>query len=277
MQPRSATHKWAAAAFAAALSVSGLAACSSSGSSATKAKSDTTSAATTAAGTKSVDTACLAWTELDDAANKGPGGPDGPPTPAAITAFAKSLKPMIARVATAAPAAVAAPVKTVQDIIDDASNGKDAQKLEPSNPALSKPVHKIEKWAYDSCGYNKFDVMGKDYAYDGISPKIPHGMTSVKFTNVANDEVHELSLMMVKPGSGVTGKEIAEALKADPNAAQQKYQDKVEFVSNTQANPGETSYTTANLNVGDYVAVCFIGPDGQPHAGKGMVTSFTVD
>jgi hypothetical protein len=277
MHPRSATHRWTATAFAAALAVSGLAACGSSGSSASKSKSDTTSATTEAAGATSAHTACLAWSEVDEAAGKGPGGPDGPPSPAAIKAFASTLKPMIARVAAAAPAEVAGPVKTVKGIVDDASNGKDPQKLDPSNPALGKPVQQIEKWVYDSCGFNQLDVMGKDYSYDGIATRVPHGTTSVKFENMANDEVHELSLMVVKPGAGVTGKEIADALKADPNAAQQKYQDKVDFVTNTQANPGETTYTTANLNVGDYIAVCFIGPDGQPHAGKGMVTSFTVD
>jgi hypothetical protein len=277
MHPRSATPKWAATAFAAALAVSGLAACGSSGSSASKATSDTTSAPTTAAATKSVHTACLAWSELDEAAAKGPGGPEGPPTPAAVTAFAKTLQPMIGRVAAAAPEAVSAPVTAVQGIVDDAANGKNPDKLDPTGPALSTPIQKIEKWVYDSCGFNQFDVMGKDYAFDGIEPKITHGTTSVKFMNMAKDEVHELNLMMVKPGAGVTAKEIAEALKTDPNAAQQKYQDKVTFVSDTQANPGATTYTTANLNVGEYIAVCFIGPDGQPHAGKGMVTSFIVD
>lgn len=280
MHARTTTQRLAVTTLAAALSIAGLGACGSSGSSASK--STTTDKSTSSvAGKSDVSAACTAWLETEDRANKGPDtAPEAPPTPAQITTFAKDLKPMIARLSAAAPSDIAAPVGQVKTIVDNAAAGKDQQKLDPSNPEFGAQLAQIEKWAHNGCGFNTLDVMGQDYDFKGIGATVKSGPTSIKFTNMSDKEMHEIVLMQIKPGAGVTADELAAALKTNTNAAEQKYGDKVTFLAQTEAEPGKTSYLTANLPAGDYVAACFIGQggkdDGTPHAQLGMVTPFTV-
>ncbi len=293
MHLRTTTHRVVTAALATTISIAALGACGSSSDSASKA-TDTSAAAavgtTTAAATASTDAGevpsaasgtCDAWLAVERAASEGPDSGDGPPSPTQIVAFAEKLQPLIATVADGAPNEVADPIGTVKQIIDDAAaddTGAAGQKLDPSNPALAAPLAKVEEWAYGSCGYTQIDVMGKDYAFDGVPNEVKAGPASFKFMNMSHVETHEMALLKV--GNGVSTKEVVDALKKDAHAAQQTYGSKVTFVSETSAEPGKTSYTIADLEAGDYVIVCLIpqgGKDGgTPHAQLGMVSTLTV-
>ncbi len=283
------TPRWAAAALAATLSVTALGACGSSGSTA---KKDIDKAGATSpkdAGKSAVNDAgkdagndafCNDWVAADAAGAQGPESGEAGPTPTQIAAFAKSLQAPVTKASKNAPAAVKAPVAKIVSIIDDAAAGKNPQALDPSGPTFGEPLSKVEAWVHTSCGFNKLDVMGVDYGYSGIPATIKPGVASIKFENMSDKEFHEMALMRIKDGSGVTSTELAAALEKDAAAAEQKYGDSVEPVGSTQAPPGVTGYTTVDLPAGDYVAVCFIPvgdkPDGVPHAQKGMVTAFKV-
>lgn len=277
MKTRRNTPRWAAVALAATLSVTALGAC---GSSSSTAKKDTDKAGASPTKVSGNGAFCSAWVTADAAATKGPDSGESEPNPAQIAAFAKSLQAPVATVSKEAPAAMKAPVAKIVAIIDDAAAGKNPQALDPSGPTFGKPLNTVEAWVHTSCGFTKLDVMGVDYAFKGVPATIKPGVVSIKFENMSDAEFHEMALMRIKDGSGVTSTELEAALKKDANAAQQKYGDDVEFLSSAQADPGETSYATADLSAGDYVAVCFVpvgGKDGGvPHAQKGMVSAFKV-
>lgn len=277
MKTRRNTPRWAAAALAATLSVTALGACGSTGSTA---KKDTDKPAASAAKGSGNDAFCSDWVAADAAAAKGPESGESGPTPAQIAAFAKTLQAPVAKASGEAPTAVKAPIAKIVTIIDDAAAGKNPQALDPSAPTFGEPLNKVEAWAHTSCGFTKLDVMGVDYGYKGVPTSIKPGEASIKFENMSDKEFHEMALMRIKDGSGVTSAELEAALKSDANAAQQKYGDKVDFLSSAQAPPGATGYATVDLKAGDYLAVCFVpvgGKDGGvPHAQKGMVSAFKV-
>jgi len=293
MPLRTTTHRVMTAALAATVSIGALAGCGSSNDSAAKsattaaaAEATTTMAATTTSGATDVSSAssgtCDAWIAVERVASEGPGGGERGPSPDQIIAFAKKLQPLIATVADGAPNEIADAIGDVKLVIDDAaadSTGAAGRKLDPSNPALGKPLAKVEEWAYGNCGFTQIDVMGKDYSFDGVPQSVKAGPASFKFTNMSASETHEMAL--IKTGNGVSATELADALKKDTNAAEQTYGSKVTFVSETSAEPGETSYTIADLSSGDYVLACFIpqgGKDGgTPHAQLGMVSTLTVN
>lgn len=279
MYTRRVTSRWAVATLAAAVSVSALGACGSSSSTASK-TTDASTAKTTVAGTSDVKTACLRWSELDAQTAQGPGGEEGPPTPDQIKQFAAGLKPTVDKMKAEAPDAISDDVDQISAIVDDAAQGKNPQKLDPSEPALGTPVLNVETWVFENCGNQQVEVTGVDYGFEGIPEKLEAGQTSIKFTNSAKDEEHEMALLKINPGADVTATELAAAIKKDPDAAEQKYGKDITFVADVSAKPGKTNYTSTNLDVGEYVAACFIpqgGMDGhEAHAQLGMVDSFTV-
>lgn len=263
---------------AAILAASLFAGCSSTKKASGKTKgttaSDNTSVSNASTG------ACQAWVAVDTAANQGPNGSEGPPSPAALKQFASQLKPLVDKFASSAPSAAKADATAIQSIIDSAASGGDTSKLDPSNPALGKPLNGVEKWVHDSCGFQTVDVMGVDYAFQDLPKSLKAGPTSVEFMNHAKDEQHEIAIVRIKPGSGVVAANLVGDIQTDANAAEQKYGDKLEPVGQTEATPGQTTYVTLDLKPGEYVAACFIpvgGKDGGvPHAQKGMVQAFTV-
>ena len=277
MNTRRNTPRWAVAAVAAALSVTALGACGSSGSTASKV---TDTSGTTTAKVSDNGPFCSAWVTADGTASKGPDSGESQPTPAQMASFAKGLQGEFGKVSATAPSAMKVPVAKIVTIIDNAAAGKNPELLDPSSPALGEPLNKVEAWVHTTCGFTKLDVTGVDYAFKGVPATVKAGVVSIKFMNMSDKESHEMALMRIKDGSGVTSAELVAALKADANAAQQKYSDKVDFLSSAQAPPGATGYATVDLKAGDYLAVCFVpvgGKDGGvPHAQKGMVSAFKV-
>lgn len=263
---------------AAILAASLFAGCSSSKKASGKTKGTSATGNTSVSNASS--SACQAWIKVDTAANQGPGGSGGPPNPAALKQFATQLKPLVDKFASSAPSATKADAAAIQSIVDSAASGGDTSKLDPSNPALGKPLNGVEKWVHDSCGFQAVSVMGVDYAFEDLPKSLKAGPTSIEFMNHAKDEQHEIGVIRIKPGSGVDAAKLVADIRSDANGAQQKYGDKVEPVAETEAPPGQTAYTTVDLQPGQYVAACFIpvgGKDGGvPHAQKGMVQAFTV-
>lgn len=113
------------------------------------------------------------------------------------------------------------------------------------------------------------DVIGKEYAFDGVPQTVEPGPTTFTFEN-AGKEPHEMVIFKLK-----TEKSIKELLKLP----QQRAQKFVEQVGGTGAGPGKKAAqpVEAELTEGTYAMVCFIpAADKTPHFAKGMVASFAV-
>jgi plastocyanin len=115
-------------------------------------------------------------------------------------------------------------------------------------------------------------VTATEYAYalEG-GTTIPAGQVTIDLTNDGKEE-HQVSIARLRDGK--TFEDFA-ALGQDPS----KFAEVVEtFGGPNAAAPGGTSSATQVLEPGDYIFACFIpGPDGVPHAAKGMIAPVTVE
>lgn len=260
-----------AVAVATVAGVAALAGCGSSKSDNAKSKTGSPAKISTA----SISTACNRWAALDKVANQGPGG-DQQPTAAEVKQFANSLLPFVDKFIAVAPAASKAQAEKARTYVVKGQQTGDVKVLDSSqNDSLATAVNNVERWAHDSCGFTTLAVMGIDYAYQGLPATVKAGEASIEFMNHSSSgEAHMLALIRVKPGSGVTTDQLVQALKTDPNKAEQQYGNDVENLATAFANSGQTGYATVELTPGQYIAACFIGD--PPHTQKGMIQAFSV-
>ena len=113
-------------------------------------------------------------------------------------------------------------------------------------------------------------VTGTEYAYEADVEGITAGPIAVTFDNQGKEE-HQVSIVRLKEGK--TQADFA-ALAGDPS----QFAGVLETFGGPNAvAPGESNSTLQVLEPGDYFFVCFVpGPDGQPHAAKGMLLPLTV-
>jgi hypothetical protein len=174
-----------------------------------------------------------------------------------------------------------APDELSSDVDSVVATSKKFRATSNAQPLQSPAVHakttKIDKYYFGKCDGQKATIAGVDYGYTGSKPGYDAGQFRIAFPNQGK-EFHELALVKKKPG--VT--ESFDQLLKDPNAAQSK----IDFVTQTSADPGKEGFIATDLSKGDYLMVCFIpkgttsstGPDGKgpPHFTLGMKKEFTV-
>ena len=150
-------------------------------------------------------------------------------------------------------------------------------------------THEIDAWETENCGIEhdaptpkeattidpdaaRVDVTAKEYTFD-FDTDVSAGRVSFVMTN-AGKETHFMSFTKINDGHT-----LAEALAyegGDPEDAG--------IVSDAGPDSGlaapggkDEEVVTGDLEPGSYAMLCFIpGPDGQPHAFKGMAVPFTV-
>jgi len=129
----------------------------------------------------------------------------------------------------------------------------------------------------DACDWKQIDVTAKDYAFEGIDAELEAGITSFEFTNEGK-ESHELVLLRKNEGVAETFDQLLEL-------PEDQARSKVTSVGGTGGDPGDDEYLLADLEPGEYIAICFISVgttgedhegDGPPHFTKGMKHEFTV-
>lgn len=107
-------------------------------------------------------------------------------------------------------------------------------------------------------------------------PAVIDGHGFYRFTNTAVNDTHELAVIKLAPG---TTADQAKAWIEDPNPSGPP--PFVESAGGVGAlAPGGTSWVRMNLSPGDYIAVCFVPDDEEPHlphAALGMVQGFHVN
>lgn len=233
--------------------------------------STTTTAATTDSSAQDVSdgsAACEPYVEVTLAFN-------GEPDPEALTASLDTLE-------SEAPEEIAdsidVMVSAARSVLE--SDGEDFSAFD--TPEFSEAQAEVDPYMFENCDFDtKVEVTGTEYAFDGMPDAVDAGRVAIMFTN-EGDEAHEIGL--ARKADGVT--EPWEELLALP---EEQAMEKVVMIGGAFApTKGSRSLAVADLEPGDYVAVCFIptgttmGGDqptegsGPPHFEHGMIQEFTV-
>ncbi|HEX6425370.1 MAG TPA: hypothetical protein VFZ79_17925 [Acidimicrobiales bacterium] len=198
---------------------------------------------------------------------------------AAAKEFAsETLAPLADDLVASAPAEISADVDVLVAAVGEIAETGDFGAFEtPDVAAANERVHAFD---LENCGWATLDVVTVDYAFDGIPAEVAAGPTSFELTN-DGPEVHEIALL--RKNDGVT--ESFDELLALP---EEEAGDKVTFTGVAGPVPaGEGAYLVADLEPGEYLALCFLPvgttsmdggppPEGPPHFMSGMTQEFTV-
>jgi hypothetical protein len=194
-----------------------------------------------------------------------------------LKAFAaENMVPLAEAIDEVAPDEIREEIDVQVAAVQDLAETGDPEAFE-NDPEVQEAQEVTHAFDVENCGWTPIEVTAIDYGFEGLDDT-EAGPASFEFTNDSDKEFHELAL--ARKNDGVT--ETAEELLALP---EEEAMEKVTIVGGTFAEPGDSGYLVADLEAGDYVAVCFIPvgatPEneegsGPPHFTQGMVTEFTV-
>jgi hypothetical protein len=197
----------------------------------------------------------------------------GQPPAAAIAQAKATIVPLVQQAQQLAPSALTTAVHTAGDPI--INNFEAAIQGPPQGPqAVASKT--IDKYAVAHCGYHVVRVSAKEFAFKGIPSTIPTGTTIFQLKNVGA-QAHEIIVVRIK-----TKDTVKQLLKLSDQEATKR----IETITQTAANPGDTAFAYAKISKrGRYAAVCFISDgttnlsspaNGKPHALEGMYYEFKV-
>lgn len=212
---------------------------------------------------------CTAYADVT-AAFSGP-----PPDPETIT-------PLLETLDAEAPEEVADPLGVMTDAARTAvdSGGEDSSPFEA--PEFLEAQSEVDPYMFENCDYDaKVEVTATEYAFEGIPDEIDAGTVAFLLTNEGN-EAHEIGLARKKDDVTESFDELLEMDEAEAET-------KIDFAGGAfAASSGDQGLAIADLEPGEYVAVCFIPVgtsmegddmqegDGPPHFMQGMKAEFTV-
>lgn len=189
----------------------------------------------------------------------------------------ETLRPLADDVVATAPEAVVADIAVMSDALDEMIETGDFAAFDtPEVTAASNAQHAFD---VESCGWATTAVTAADYSFSGLPHEIDAGVTSFELTNGGN-ETHEM--VVFRKNDGVT--ESFEELLAMPEDQATENVTMVGIAGPVP--PGQPGYAVADLEPGEYIALCFIPvgtvnldgppPEGPPHFTQGMQHEFTV-
>lgn len=223
----------------------------------------------------SADPFCDLAVEADGAVNAARGGEE--PDPAAI----ENAKKAIEAAQEAAPDDIADAVGTVAS---ETLAGFENPEAGPSE-SFETSYGSMIQWVRSNCGFERLDVTGMDYHFDGIPEELDAGKATVKFVNEGT-EMHEMIFFRIAD-------EVTASIDELLALPEEESMSKVEMRGAVFAMPGAEAWSTVDLEVGRYAVLCFIPvgttpeaaeqmeatgaePDGPPHFSQGMVHELTV-
>ena len=139
---------------------------------------------------------------------------------------------------------------TVQAVVAAVRTGLETQK-DPfeADPSFEQTFNTLQEYRYNSCGYQKIDVTGIEYEFQGLPKTLPAGKVAIKFTDTGA-EWHELGIARIKSKDSV---------KKILGLSEKEQAKKIEEIGGTFAMQGQTTYTIADLSKpGRYGVVCFL-------------------
>lgn len=162
-----------------------------------------------------------------------------------------------------------------------ASEGADFAPFE--TPEFTAAQATVDPWMFEHCEFDqKFEVSTIEYGFDGMPEELPAGTTAILLTN-EGAQMHEIAVLRRNDDVTESWMELLEL-------PQEEAMTKASFVmGGFVPMTGSTTLVVADLEPGDYVALCFV-PDGSmmpeggemtegtgpPHFVEGMMHEFTV-
>jgi hypothetical protein len=193
--------------------------------------------------------------------------------------------PLAQEIQAVAPEEIADDVDILVAAVEELTETGDFEATFES-PEVEAAEERTHDFDLANCGWGQADVTALEYEFQGVAASYDAGPVSFELANEGG-ELHELTIL--RKNDGVT-----ESIEEILGGPEEEAMEKVTDVAGTFAEPGEDAYVVADLEAGDYVAVCFIPvgltpevagaaeeggeePDlGPPHFTQGMQTEFTV-
>lgn len=195
----------------------------------------------------------------------------------AVKTFVREdISPLVDEIEKVIPEPIEAEAGVLVAGIDKVEQTGDFQAFE-NDPQIQKAEETVHAFDLDNCGWGRNDVAGVDYAFEGIPSTMKAGVHSFEFSNKGK-ELHMIAVVRAKD-------EVTESFDQILELPQEQAGEKIDFIGETSAPPGEKDYFVGDLKPGRYLAVCFIATgtvaedkegDGPPHFVKGMRTEFKV-
>ena len=198
----------------------------------------------------------------------------------------EQYQPLAEEVQAVAPDEIAAEVDTLVAAVDELALTGDFEAAFET-PEVAAAEERVHAFDLANCGWDQVDVTAVDYAFEGVDATYEPGPVSFELSN-EGEELHELVLL--RRNEGVT-----ESFQEILDSGEEEGMTKVTSLGGTFATPGEGDYVVAELEPGEYAAVCFIPvgstPDavaaaeesgvepegGPPHFARGMLAELTVE
>jgi hypothetical protein len=140
------------------------------------------------------------------------------------------------------------------------------------DPAFGENIGAIDEFVLAECGFERVDVSGVEYAFEGLPETVAPGRTAFVLGN-DGAERHELVLFKLADGEERPAAELFALPEEEIFAS-------LTPTGGAGAEPGDTGVTIADLEPGRYVASCFVpvggAEDGPPHFMEGMTAEFEV-
>ena len=115
-----------------------------------------------------------------------------------------------------------------------------------------------------------------DFAFTGVPVNLSAGRTTLKVTN-QGQEPHEMTVFRLE---GVSAQQALEIVTTPPGGDAPAGPPPFKDAGGFQAiMPGQSGWTTLDLQAGEYIAICFVPSPANgfaSHAALGMMTPFTV-
>jgi hypothetical protein len=188
-----------------------------------------------------------------------------------VVAVGEELAPLFDDIASNAPDELAGTADELNEAIQALEEG-DAEAF--NSDATFTAYTDLVADAIEACGFEAVDVVGVDYAYEGVEDSYAAGTVAFRFANESESEEHEVAILRKADGVDLSWDELL-ALPEEEAMTQ------TEFKGAAFAPPGGQGGTLTELTAGDYLMICFIpvggAEDGPPHFTQGMMHEFTVE
>jgi len=195
----------------------------------------------------------------------------------------EELVPLAEKIQANAPEEIADDIDTLVAAVDEIAETGDFGVFDSAETEeASDNAH-----AFDlaNCGWESSEVTAREYEFEGVAAEYEAGPTSFEFSN-AGEELHEFIVLKKKADTEESFDELLEL-------PQEEAEGKVDEVGAVFGEPGDDDYLVADLEEGEYIALCFIPvgltpeaaaaaeeggeePQGPPHFTQGMRAEFTV-
>ena len=184
---------------------------------------------------------------------------DAPPPAAEVKAFGKAVQPLLADASAKGDAQLRSVLKALATPVA-AAIGKGTPIDPSSDKAVATALAGYEKWAQDSCGFQKIDLMAIDYKYKNAPTSVKAGVVSTLLMNQTKKGEFHLALF-VQPKSG-KHTSLAALLKTPV----QQLESSVNIIGSAAAGPGQTGGVLLTLKPGQYFVVCPVAVGGKENS-----------